>query len=254
MKKEMSLEQQAWIKKFSIIATIIIIVVTASCVTFAVFSDIFKKESNIVFGKIELGNNTSFAIDQELEDIVPGDILTEDEFKFMKDSTSEPFYVRVKFAFSATEEALEEEVVKEYLTKLRKGTQYNLAEYADDAREAVWTQKTGNYIYLVKSSNRNQFYPVTKNDTFYTVSTKITLPFFILNQAPEYAQAKEGVEYYFNVAVQIVQVRNLESLTFAQIVNMFETNFPEPSNQEYVLFSPYDAEDEDQQRQDFENM
>lgn len=282
MKDEMSLEQKSWMKRFFVIATIILIVVTASCVTFAIFSDDLRKESAITFGKIELGNNTSFAIDQKLENIVPGDTLTEEEFKFMKDSTSEPFFVRVKFAFSATQTFLQEEVAKEYLTKLRKGTQYNLAEYADDLHEAVWTQKEGNYIYLVKADNHNEFFPITRNNTFYTVSTKITLPFFTLDQAAEYAQRPSdcqfptGVtkceykekggecvclepgkccmrEFYFNVAVQIVQSRNLEHLTFDEIVDMFETNFPEPSNQAYILFAPYDAEDENQQKEEFEN-
>lgn len=246
-------EQKAWMKRFIIIASIIVIVVTSACVTFAVFSYMISNSNDIVFGKIELGNNTSFAINQELETIVPGDVLTENEFKFMKDADSEPFYVRVKFAFSANETALNSEVGKEYLTKLRKGTQYNFPDYADTACTAVWTEKEGNYIYLVKATNNNEFFPVTENDTFYTVSNKITLPFFTLNQAPEYAQAQEGIDFYINIAVQIVQARNLEDMTYDDIVDLFTQNFPEPSAQEYVLFSPYDQEDEGQVKEDFEN-
>lgn len=247
-------EQKAWMKRFIIIASIIVIVVTSACVTFAVFSYMISNSNDIVFGKIELGNNTSFAINQQLEKIVPGDVLTENEFKFMKDADSEPFYVRVKFAFSANAAALSEEVGKEYLTKLRKGTQYNFPAYADDAGTAVWTQKQGNYIYLVKAGATNEFFPVTQNDVFYTVSNKITLPFFTLNQAPEYAQAKDGIDFYINIAVQIVQARNLEHLTYNEIVSLFTTNFPEPAAQEYVLYSPYDVEDEGQMREEFEGL
>ena len=268
MKAEVSLEQKAWTKRFIIIASAIIIFVVAACVTFAVFSDRITKQKDITFGKIELGEDTFFEIDHELVDIVPGDTLTEGEFKFVKDATSEPFYVRVKFAYStipviydneedkpsADRQALLDKVTEEYLTKLRKGTQYNLPAYADEDNEAVWTAKQGNYIYLVKASNNNEFYPITKDNTFYTVSTKITLPFFTLDQTADYTQASDEIRFCFTVSVQIVQARNLDHLTFNEIVSMFNTNFPEPDSQKYILYPPYDEADEEEFKEEFAGM
>lgn len=68
--------------------------------TFAYFTDKVDKQSDLVFSKVELSDETTVGIDGEIRYALLGDALIDSPLQFSKSIDSEAIYVRVKLSFS----------------------------------------------------------------------------------------------------------------------------------------------------------
>ncbi len=229
-KQAISVEQRSWLKRFIIISAIIIVLVTAGCVTFALYIDIKTASGNIVFGKIEVSETSNMTLQTTLNGTMPGDSISVGTLTLVKASTSEPFYARVKMSYSIVNAYEDDPTMNEYVKILREHTAYNIITTTQSSGR--WSDKSGNYTYFVTPADTNVLKEISLNGA-YNITSSIRLPFYELLQAEDYAQYSKQI--IFHLAIQVIQSRNMTGYTNAQMKALFSSTFVEDSSENYVL-------------------
>jgi hypothetical protein len=152
--------------------------------TFAWFTYRLNGTSTLNFGKIQISSasdKTHIVLSKTLNNVVPGDNLLDSTEKvhFKVDSNSEALYVRVRFYFDTTEDAVKPYV--EELNSMQK-TDWGITTGASGYD---WSERDShNFYYLVvkNASNvvTNDMYNITKDninaDTDFVFATQLIVP------------------------------------------------------------------------------
>lgn len=201
-----------YISFFIILLAISIFVVS----TFAYFSSQLTSQSVMKFGIIRLSDDTQVGFKGSIKDALPGTSIINEVVKFKKADESQPLYIRVKLKFvtDSTEPA-----VLDFLNDLNSNIDFNTYESAQYG--SVWSQNTGDYVYLMTELDDSVLFSVT-NTNEYILSESIALPTQLV-QSDNYAIYMQNI--YFELCFQAIQTANLQDFSFQEIVDMFNLIF-----------------------------
>lgn len=192
--------------------------------TLAYFSDQENRDGSLSFGKVELSAETNVGVSGTIRDAIPGTKLIDGAISFSKSTDSQPIYVRAKISFSNDSENPDMDA---YVDALRNSEEMGIISEVQHSN-AVWSEKEGNYLYLL-NDDKSGFKVVNTTDT-YVLTNEMIIP-RDLKQLDEHAQYMESVN--FHVAFQAIQVANVEEY---EVKDLFNEIFPE-SEAEKLTYS-----------------
>lgn len=193
--------------------------------TFAYFTDKVEKESLLTFSKVELSSETTTGINGVIQDAIPGTKIVDGALKFSKSIDSEAIYVRAKISFSLPDDA--NEGMDAYVEALRNAEELGII--TDEQNGAVWSEKEGNYFYLMEAVNEGFSTKLKKIDTIdtYILTESMVVP-YDLEQLPNQAQYMEKIN--FHVGFQAIQADNVTT-DLVELKQLFNQTFPEKENE-----------------------
>jgi len=195
--------------------------------TFAYFTDTKDEESSLTFAKVELSNETSVGINGSLKDVIPGTPLISSPVQFSKGIDSEPIYVRAKLSFSLPAAYKEDAKMLDLLDDIRNSTEFNIK--SEEQHDAVWSNKQGNYYYLLSSEDNAKLKVVDTIDT-YTLSNEIVVPRDLKSLEDNYQYMKS---INFHVAFEAIQADNVSDV-LSETKETFNVTFPESEAEKFV--------------------
>lgn len=187
--------------------------------TLAYFSDQENRDSNLSFGKVQLSEETNVGVSGTIYDAIPGTKLIDGAISFSKSTESQPIFVRAKISFSNDSGNPDMDA---YVEALRNSEEFGII-YEIQNSNAVWSEKEGNYYYLL-TQDKSAFKAVNTTDT-YILTNEMVIP-RDLKQLNGNAQYMESVN--FHVAFQAIQVANVEQ---HEVKDLFNEIFPESESE-----------------------
>ena len=154
------------------VALICVSVLIILATSLAYFTDKKFANDSLSFGKVELSEGTKAGITKRLIDVLPGDVIIDDKLSITKSNESENIFVRAKISFES--ESTNVSVIS-FLNELRsfKTSEFNVSTETIEGTNAKWSEKRGNYIYLVNDANKMYSISDTKE---YVLTDSIVLP------------------------------------------------------------------------------
>lgn len=185
--------------------------------TFAYFIAHRGNDTAITFGTISLSDDTQVGLTSVLYDVVPGNNIVDSTLCFSKTTQSQPFYIRTKIRFFVDEGP--DEQFQVFLDTLNNCTNFNI--YTDVQNGAEWSEKIGDYFYLVSESTVNDLFVVESTDN-YIFSENIKIPEELI-QLPDFYQYMKVVK--FEIKFQAIQSANMSEFTFEEMTDWFDITF-----------------------------
>ena len=213
-------------RKTSVILPVVLIVMSVCLIlgtTIAYFTDTRGTSTPVNFGKIEISVDEPFSSTVSIKDAIPGTKIT-DKVAFKKAVDSEDMYVRAKVLFTTTSEDTN---IQNLVTELNS-YELDIKEYS--AGDYAWSEKYGDYIYLVERETPTNAYNITSTDEI-VVSDRIELP-RELRQSANYAQYLNSIELL--VELQAVQSLNVAN-RIVDLYYVFSEKFDESVDIEYSV-------------------
>lgn len=244
-------DKKKFIMSFSIIALCAVIICCTIGVTVAWYIDYRKEDATLNLGKVELGAETVYETSLSLDDVIAGTEILSQPLKVCKMNDSVPIYIRAKLSFSihpkyyknnmTADDSITLEFLERYIALLKSDTEFNFYRKAQGSggNTATWSYKYGNYVYLVYSTkdeprenganeNGERMFLVS-DTTEYILTKSITMPMSIF-QDPVRTQFGKSIIFHF--AFQAIQAVELDDYKFSSLVDIFDSSFPEPDDQE----------------------
>lgn len=187
--------------------------------TFAYFSDSTDVDSSFTFDKVELSNETNVGYDGKLQDVIAGSKLVSVPVSFSKAVDSAPIYVRAKISFSLPKEIRDDEKMQQLLHTLRTEIEITLSNEVQNG--AVWSERQGDFFYLLNSDNKSTLKVVDDTST-YVLSDSIDIP-RSLKQLDDNYQYMKSVN--FTIAFEAIQADNVSDDLYAT-KKIFHEVFP----------------------------
>ena len=160
------IKQNSIASKFARYLPVFVILLAVTIIvgsTFAYFTDKTDEESVITFSKVELSSETTTGVNGKLTDVIPGMPITYGALSFSKSIDSEPIYVRAKLSFSLPAQYENDTDMQNLLAAFRGATDFNIVD--TEQNDAVWSEKEGNYFYLLDFNNQDSLKKVDTIDT-----------------------------------------------------------------------------------------
>ena len=199
--------------------------------TFAYFTDRKDTSSDLTFSKVELSSDTTLGIDGVLFDVIPGSRIVDGAVAFSKAIDSEAIYVRAKISFTLPEEYEDDEGMLSIIDALRSATDFNII--STEQNGAVWSEKQGNYFYLMEATSEGTPTNLKRVDTIdtYTLSNEMVIP-RSLEQLEDNAQYMKSIN--FHIAFEAIQADNISNELEAT-KETFNAVFPEEEIEEIPI-------------------
>lgn len=214
------------ITKYLPIFIILLAVTIVVGTTFAYFTDREDESENLTFSKVELSAETNPGVGGVIRDAIPGTQLVDGRIEFSKAIDSEPIYVRAKVSYSLANP--NNTAMIPYVEALRKADKIGVVKTTQN-NNAKWSEKEGNYYYLLDSTDDTKMKIVDTIDT-YLLTSSFVVP-RDLEQLPDHAQYMESVT--FRVAFEAIQADNV-STDMDDIKALFNQTFPENAAEKIV--------------------
>lgn len=182
----------------------------------------------LTFNKVELSSGSIRGVNGKLQDVTPGNKIVNGVVSCSKASESEAIYVRAKVAFTLPEEYQDNANMLALVEKLSGATDFNI-NTNEQSGGAVWSEKKGNYFYLVTKTDNNKMMTVDTTDT-YILSNKMVIPrdIEILEVDSQYVELVN-----FNIAFEAIQADGVsDNLTEAE--KEFNKQFPSGDKEKAV--------------------
>ena len=188
-------------RKTSVILPVALIVMSICLIlgtTLAYFTDTRGTSTPVNFGKIEISVDEPFSSTVSIKDAIPGTKIT-DKVAFKKAVDSEDMYIRAKVLFTTTSEDTN---IQNLVTELNS---YDLDIKDYTTGDYAWSEKYGDYIYLVERETPTNAYNITSTDEI-IISDRIELP-RELRQSANYAQYFQSINLL--IELQAIQSYNV---------------------------------------------
>ena len=201
-------------KRRSLILPIVLVILSLGIIigtSLAYFTDTRNTSNPVDFGKIEISVDESFSETIPLNDALPGDKIT-DKISFTKAIDSEPMYVRAKVSFTTSIDVAE---VQELVNQLNT---YDL-EVVSLTGDYAWSQRYGEYFYLIQSTN---------NDLAYLVEDTSEIVLSNGFEIPRELKQSQGYGQYFaqvNLMLEVQAIQNTGTNDLYEVDAIFEDVF-----------------------------
>lgn len=230
--------QKGFIKYLPVLIILLSITIMAGS-TFAYFNNRQDKTGTLTFSKVELSSETSAGVNGQIRDVIPGTKLVDGDLSFAKAVDSQAMYVRAKISFSLPTELKEDEKMIELLEALRLSSNFNVK--TEPQNGAVWSNKMGNYYYLLDADDNSKLKRVDDTAT-YTLASEIIIPYDLEQLEDKYQYMKT---INFHVAFEAIQADNVSDAVDGA-KEVFNLVFPEEDTQVIVLtITQYNNNDEE---------
>ena len=215
------------------IVLIILSIIIVSVSTFALLRTHLNSDGNVQFDKVQLSANTNVGTSKELGLLMPGESIINDRVAVSKDVSSTSIYIRAKLSFYTTATDVPEMV--ELVEKLRTSTaiEFNISTTEIGNTGAKWSEKIGNYFYLITSDGLdNQLFKVV-DATEFKLSDKLIIPMGVVDG--DFDSKNDDYVYdeypiYVSFAFEAIQSQGVsDNLNTAKEV--FNTIFPANNNE-----------------------
>ena len=197
--------------------------------TLAYFTDLRGAKNPINFGKIQISVDDSFSETVAIKDALPGEEVV-GKVAFSKALDSESMYVRTKILFTTTSEDAD---IQNFVNELNS-YEIDVKEYTTG--DFAWSEKYGDYYYLVERTTPNEVYENATNQEI-VISESIELP-RELRQLDDYEQYFETINLLIEVqAIQSANVSNALANVDTLMGDLFNGyGLPQPTDPKYFLF------------------
>lgn len=174
-------------------------------------------------------DNTKVEMTETITHAIAGDKIVDSELSVCKDPNSKPMYIRAKLSFRLKNENETDVTINSYLEILKKHTEFNIVTTPQHG--AVWTEKDGDYCYLVREGTTRDMF-IVENAESYVLTNLVKLPLLELKQIEGDVEVEEGVfetqilqygkKIVFTIAFESIQSDNVEH-NFIAIKNYFNS-------------------------------
>ena len=223
-----------YLKKHNKTKILSVIIIIISCIiimgsTFVWFTDQNYNRNNLAFSKVKINAGDSQEMSLTINNVVPGSSIINYPLKVSKDFSSEDIYLRVKISFTSDSD---DAGMQSYVNKLNQATKEDLNITGD-----MWSDKKGNYIYLVNESGDLL---KLSDTTEYVLTNNIRIP-GTLEQLENYYQYMKKIQ--MNIEWQAIQSTNVEG-SFENIVKIFNELFPLAEEEMYRVVMKFQSNDD----------
>jgi len=183
-------------------------------ISLAWFTDAENFTQTIRFGTIKISSNESgwFSSTQNYyASVKPNDIILNEDIKFNLDSTSQPIYVRVKYDVNTSSTNSEVLKVRNYL-KYRELSLSSASDYK-------WSEKIGNYYYLLNSSGNPLAVESVRNGDYVFLSKQNSQ---ISNELEFDSTMVTGDSIAITIGIEAIQVANLDEASNNALIEDIE--------------------------------
>lgn len=194
--------------------------------SFAWFADNGDSEGVINFSKVELSEETTVGVNGKINNVMPGSPLISSPVSFSMSKDSEDLYVRAKLSFSLPENLRSDAKMLAYVNQIRSATKFNIN--TKEQNGAVWSEKQGNYFYLLDNENKDNLKRVSDTYT-YLLSNEIVFPRDLLQLNDNYQYSKI---VNFHIAFEAIQADNISG-ALVDAIELFNITFPCLPEEEY---------------------
>ena len=224
-------------KKHSLILPVALIILSVIIITFTTFAIIrtyVNTDSAVFFNKVQISANTSVGANKALH-IMPGEPIISEDIAVAKASDSANILVRAKLSFYTNSD---NEDMLEMVQKLREtpASEFNITTGEIGNTGVMWSNKIGNYFYLVDESAPTTMHIINNTDS-YKFADGIKMPFGIIDGTFDSANDDyiyDDYPIYVIFAFEAIQAEGIADRDISSVKSIFDTEFPVSNDEDMI--------------------